>query len=512
MKQIKQFLLLLMIVPLATFGYATITLSNSMGPDATVSVSVTGKPDDDVKVTSITISTPSAMTVGKTQTLTATVYPSNATNKTVKWSSDNNNMATINETTGLVTAKSAGTVKITCAATDGSSVTATCTIAINDSPNQKLTLLDSPSGGSVESGTKVYLTVKADGATVSGADIYYTANGSTPSKSSTKYTSSGITINSATTIKAIAYKDGYETSDVGSWSYTIPPKPKLTLSASPSGGNVESGTKVYLTVKADGATVSGADIYYTTNGSTPSENSTKYTSSGITITQNCTLKAIAYKEGYETSEVLIGEFRIEETIASKTIVSISAGEGASSFITDDGELWTSGYTPACPFYDYDDIFIDSKDPIKTMENVKFCIASYSRSLILLNDNRLLFCGSPLGPQKLSLVTEDVVSIALGSSHGLYAKSDGTMFAFGYNDHGQYGCGTTEQKMYPQDAIKVMDGVECVFAGGSSSYILKKDGTLWACGGNKGGQFGDGTTTERLSPVYIMSNVKKGVFT
>lgn len=248
MKQIKQFLLLLMIVPLATFGYATITLSNSMGPDATVSVSVTGKPDDDVKVTSITISTPSAMTVGKTQTLTATVYPSNATNKTVKWSSDNNNMATINETTGLVTAKSAGTVKITCAATDGSSVTATCTIAINDSPNQKLTLLDSPSGGSVESGTKVYLTVKADGATVSGADIYYTANGSTPSKSSTKYTSSGITINSATTIKAIAYKDGYETSDVGSWSYSVNSATKEAYAVLSNEGNTV--TFYYDTQKA----------------------------------------------------------------------------------------------------------------------------------------------------------------------------------------------------------------------------------------------------------------------
>lgn len=463
---------------------------------------------DDIKVTSITIGTPSSMTVGNTQQLTATVSPDNATNKTVKWSSANASVVSVDENTGLVTAKSAGTATITCAATDGSGVTATCSITVNAAPKPKLILSASPSGGSVESGTKVYLTASANGSTVSGADIYYTANGSTPSKSSTKYTSSGITINSATTIKAIAYKDGYDTSDVGSWSYTIATKPKLVISASPTSGNVESGTIVYLTASADGSSIAGADIYYTTNGSTPSENSTKYTSSGITITQNCTLKAIAYKEGYETSEVLIGEFRIEETIASKTIVSISAGEGASSFITDDGELWTSGYTPACPFYDYDDIFIDSKDPIKTMENVKFCIASYSRSLILLNDNRLLFCGSPLGPQKLSLVTEDVVSIALGSSHGLYAKSDGTMFAFGFNDHGQYGCGTTEQKMYPQDAIKVMDGVECVFAGGSSSYILKKDGTLWACGGNKGGQFGDGTTTERLSPVYIMSNVKK----
>lgn len=80
--------------------------------------------------------------------------------------------------------------------------------------------------------------------------------------------------------------------------------PKLSLSASPSGGDVAAGTKVYLTTKADDSAVSGANIYYTLNGTTPSKNSTVYTSSGITINASCTLKAIAYKDGYEDSDVL----------------------------------------------------------------------------------------------------------------------------------------------------------------------------------------------------------------
>ena len=176
--------------------------------------------------------------------------------------------------------------------------------------NPKLTLSASPSGGSVKSGTIVYLTTSADGSTVSGADIYYTLNGTTPTKNSTKYTSSGITISSACTLKAIAYKDGYETSNVLTEAYTIKSNPKLTLSANPSGGEVASGTKVTLTAKANGSTVS-ADIYYTLNGTTPTKNSTKYTSSGITISSACTLKAIAYKDGYETSDVLTGTYTID---------------------------------------------------------------------------------------------------------------------------------------------------------------------------------------------------------
>ena len=87
-------------------------------------------------------------------------------------------------------------------------------------------------------------------------------------------------------------------------------KPKLSLSASPSGGDVTAGTKVYLTAKANSSEVSGASIYYTLNGTTPSKNSTAYTSSGITINASCTLKAIAYKEGYEDSDVMEESFTV----------------------------------------------------------------------------------------------------------------------------------------------------------------------------------------------------------
>ena len=75
-------------------------------------------------------------------------------------------------------------------------------------------------------------------------------------------------------------------------------KQQIILSASPSGGQVGKGTEVKLSTD-----VYGADIYYTLDGSTPSKSSNYYSSS-ITINENCTLKAIAYKEGYYSSDVL----------------------------------------------------------------------------------------------------------------------------------------------------------------------------------------------------------------
>ena len=69
-------------------------------------------------------------TVGDTVQLTATVSPSDATNKTVYWSSSNPSVATV-DGAGKVTAKGAGTAKITVKTDDGSK-TATCTVTVKN--------------------------------------------------------------------------------------------------------------------------------------------------------------------------------------------------------------------------------------------------------------------------------------------------------------------------------------------------------------------------------------------
>ncbi|RDI04498.1 Ig-like domain-containing protein [Flavobacterium sp. AG291] len=87
-----------------------------------------------VAVTSVTVTPTSAtLNIGATLQLTPTVLPSNATNKSVTYSSGNTGVATVN-TSGLVTAVSAGTATITVTTVDGNKTT-NCAITVNTTPS-----------------------------------------------------------------------------------------------------------------------------------------------------------------------------------------------------------------------------------------------------------------------------------------------------------------------------------------------------------------------------------------
>ncbi len=91
------------------------------------------------------------------------------------------------------------------------------------------------------------------------------------------------------------------------------------------------------------------------------------------------------------------------------------------------------------------------------------------------------------------------SIAAGSAHTVALKSDGTVRAWGSNNSGQLGDGTTTDRLAP---VKVtgLDGVTAIAAGLSHTVALKSDGTVWAWGLNNYGQLGDGTYGSSQNPV------------
>ncbi len=85
--------------------------------------------DPTISVTGVTLNkTSTTLTVGSSERLTATVAPSDATDKSVTWASSNTAVATV-DANGTVTAVSAGTATITVTTADGAK-TATCTVTV----------------------------------------------------------------------------------------------------------------------------------------------------------------------------------------------------------------------------------------------------------------------------------------------------------------------------------------------------------------------------------------------
>ena len=67
--------------------------------------------------------------VNATVQLTATVSPTDATNKGINWTSSSDEKATVSDT-GLVTGKAAGTVTITATSADDATKTASCEVTV----------------------------------------------------------------------------------------------------------------------------------------------------------------------------------------------------------------------------------------------------------------------------------------------------------------------------------------------------------------------------------------------
>lgn len=101
----------------------------------------------------------------------------------------------------------------------------------------------------------------------------------------------------------------------------------VTPAFNPAAGEVESGTTVAITT-----TTEGAEIYYTTDGTDPTANSTKYTAA-IAITEAVTIKAIAMKEGMTTSEIASAAYTIaapETTYDFTTVAELKALDMSSA--------------------------------------------------------------------------------------------------------------------------------------------------------------------------------------
>ena len=191
--------------------------------------------------------------------------------------------------------------------------------------------------GSIEEGDTVSITCE-----MAGSEIRYTIDGSTPTSNSALYTGP-IAINSNQEIKAIAFKAGCDCSEVATASFFVPVNP---VSFSVESGIYSDTQNITLSSETDNAV-----IFYTTDGSTPSTESTRYTGP-VSIDRTLTLKAIATKTGQNDSNVESATYEIKVATPTFSVspgsfdevqnISLScATTGVSYYFTEDGKTPTT---------------------------------------------------------------------------------------------------------------------------------------------------------------------------
>jgi N-acetylneuraminic acid mutarotase len=230
----------------------------------------------------------------------------------------NGTMPTASSTvyTGAISVSATETIEAIAIAS-GFSNSAVATAAYTINLAASATPVISPAAGTYSSAQSVTITDSTTGAT-----IYYTTNGTTPTASSTVYTGA-ISVSSTETIEAIAEATGFSNSAVASAAYTIN-LPAATPVILPAAGTYSLAQSVTITDSTTGAT-----IYYTTNGTTPTASSTVYTGA-ISVSATETIEAIAIASGFSNSAVASAAYTINLAAAATPVISPAAGSYSSA--------------------------------------------------------------------------------------------------------------------------------------------------------------------------------------
>ena len=216
-----------------------------------VTVTKTITPVKSVSVSSNSI----ALNVGTSKVITATVSPSNANNKDVKWTSSNTSVATVDQS-GKITAVGVGTATVTVTSVDGNK-TAKVTVTVTKTVTHVKSVSVSSNSIALNVGTSKVITATVSPSNANNKDVKWTSSNTSIATvdQSGKITAVGV----GTATVTVTSVDGNKTATVTVNSTPIIPT-KLVLSSSKSEINV--GEKLTLTSTISPSNVTDRSITY----------------------------------------------------------------------------------------------------------------------------------------------------------------------------------------------------------------------------------------------------------
>lgn len=418
---------------------------------------------------------------------------------------------------------------------------------------------------------------------VQGWPIYYTQDGSQPSLESARYYSPIRLEPGTTTIRTAHISPRGAVSHLGEYTYTITLKrfkvdavmaigAETFAIALTSGGEVLTWGSNFHGQLGDGTTESRADPVKILDNvkliaSTPFESDLD---EGFAIKEDNTLWGWGRNSrgqlGDGTTSPRLSPVKVMEDVRYVfTTGTDIMGQGGSTYaIKTDNSLWAWGNNAQGQLGN--GTTASSLVPIQVMTDVKSVTGTQSGSVYVIKQDSSLWTWGFNSHAQLGVgnnyyglnrnilsptrILGNVSSVAPGGYHAFAIQHDGTMWGWGYRIHtlgdniasaviqlspkrimtevlqvaanyrmttfvlkkdhtlwsvgsnfdGVLGNGTTRSSSVLTQVASEVASVTLLY---NASYIVKLDGSLWACGSNRGGQLGDGTTEHRSTFVPIL---------
>ena len=196
------------------------------------------------------------------------------------------------------------------------------------------------------------------------------------------------------------------------------------------------------------------------------------------------------------------------------VLSVSCGAYHTLIITNDDNLWSCGRNESGELCHRDRG--DRSKPQKTsFSNISKISTGWAHSLFQNDKGEIFSCGyneqgqcglghfnSPqITPILIPNLPSNIVQFVCGSQQSLFLDSEGNVFSFGYNGHGQLGLAhnTNQNILNKISNIPPIKIISCVYA---SCYLIDLEGNLWSFGLNSNGQLGHGDKKSLNAPKVI----------